>query len=55
MTDCIFCKIAKKEVKSDVVYEDEKTLAFNDVAPQAPVHILVIPKSHISSMLNSTF
>jgi len=50
MADCLFCKIAKKELKSDVVYEDEKILAFNDIAPQSPVHILVIPKSHIGSI-----
>ena len=43
---CIFCRIAKKEIPSDLVYEDEKIFAFNDINPQAPVHILVIPKEH---------
>ena len=47
---CIFCKIVKKEIPSSIVYEDEKILAFNDIAPQAPVHILVIPKEHVDSL-----
>lgn len=50
MSDCIFCKIAKGEVPSDIIYEDDKIIAFNDLNPQAPVHFLVIPKEHISSM-----
>lgn len=45
--DCIFCAIAKGEIPSKKVYEDDKILAFHDVAPQAPVHVLVIPKEHI--------
>lgn len=45
--DCIFCKIANGEIPSTKVYEDEKILAFKDLDPQAPVHILVIPKAHI--------
>lgn len=45
--DCIFCKIANGEIPSTKVYEDEKILAFKDLDPQAPVHILVIPKEHI--------
>lgn len=48
MEDCIFCKIINKEIKSDIVYEDENILAFKDINPKAPVHILVIPKKHIS-------
>lgn len=48
--DCIFCKIANKEIPSTVVYEDEDVLAFNDLNPEAPVHILVVPKKHISSL-----
>ncbi len=48
--DCIFCKIANKEIPSTIVYEDEDIIAFNDVNPEAPVHILVIPKKHISSL-----
>ncbi len=49
MSDCIFCKIANKEIPSSVVYEDDSVLAFNDINPVAPVHILVVPKKHISS------
>ncbi len=49
MDNCLFCKIAAGEIPSDKVYEDEKVLAFRDIAPQAPVHILVIPKEHIPS------
>lgn len=47
--DCIFCKIANGEIPSSKVYEDDKVLAFNDIEPQAPVHILIIPKEHIAS------
>lgn len=47
--DCLFCKIAAGEIPSTKVYEDENVLAFRDIAPQAPVHILVIPKEHIAS------
>ncbi len=47
--DCIFCKIANGEIPSKKVYEDEKLLAFYDLNPQAPVHVLVIPKQHIAS------
>lgn len=50
MDDCIFCKIAKGDIPSDIVYEDEKVIAFNDLEPQAPTHILVIPKKHIESL-----
>ena len=46
---CIFCKIASGEIPSDKVYEDEKVVAFRDIAPQAPVHIVFIPKDHILS------
>ena len=49
--DCIFCRIANKEIKSDFIYEDEDIVVFNDVNPAAPVHILVIPKKHISSIM----
>lgn len=45
--DCIFCKIIAGEIPSSKVYEDDTVLAFNDIAPQAPVHIIVIPKEHI--------
>ncbi len=49
MSDCLFCKIAAGEIPSTKVYEDEKVLAFLDIQPQAPVHIIVIPKVHIES------
>ena len=48
--DCIFCKIAAGEIPSTKVYEDEQILAFRDIAPMAPTHILVIPKAHIGSV-----
>ena len=49
MADCLFCKIAAEEIPSQKVYEDDTVLAFRDIHPQAPVHILVIPKEHIES------
>lgn len=49
MSDCIFCKIAAGEIPSNKVYEDETVLAFYDLDPQAPVHVLLIPKAHIQS------
>lgn len=48
--DCLFCKIAAGEIPSTKVYEDAQVLAFRDIAPQAPTHILVIPKAHIGSV-----
>ena len=50
MENCLFCKIAAGVIPSTKVYEDELVLAFRDIAPQAPTHILVIPKAHISGM-----
>ena len=50
MSDCIFCKIIDGSIPSTKVYEDETVLAFRDIAPQAPTHILVIPKVHISGV-----
>lgn len=47
--DCIFCKIANGEIPATKVYEDETVVAFNDLEPQAPVHVLIIPKMHIAS------
>ncbi len=52
MEDCIFCKIIKKEIPGDIVYEDNEILAFKDINPQAPIHILVIPKKHVESILD---
>ncbi len=53
MSDCLFCKMAKGEITPSIVFEDDDILAFNDIAPQAPIHILIIPKKHIST-LNET-
>ena len=50
MSDCIFCKIINKEIPSTVVYEDEEILAFRDINPVTPIHVLVIPKKHISNL-----
>ncbi|MCK4493900.1 MAG: histidine triad nucleotide-binding protein [Methylococcales bacterium] len=50
MSDCLFCKMASGEIKPDIVYEDEKILAFKDINPKAPVHILVIPKIHLATL-----
>ena len=50
MNDCLFCKIAAGEIPSAKVYEDDKLLAFKDINPQAPVHILIIPKAHYESV-----
>lgn len=51
MDNCVFCKIIKKEIPSKIVYEDERVIAFNDVNPAAPIHILVVPKVHIETLL----
>ncbi len=51
MKDCLFCKIANKEIESDIVFEDDKVMAFKDISPAAPVHLLVIPKKHINSIM----
>jgi histidine triad (HIT) family protein len=50
MKDCVFCKISRKQITADIVYEDEDVIAFRDAHPIAPVHILVIPKKHIVSI-----
>ena len=54
MEDCIFCKIIKGEIPSKKVYEDKDVLAFHDINPAAPIHILVIPKKHISMLTDLT-
>jgi histidine triad (HIT) family protein len=51
--DCIFCKIINREIPAKIVFEDELSLAFHDINPQAPVHILVIPKEHFASLKDS--
>ena len=56
MSDCLFCKMVAGEIKPDTVYEDDDVLAFRDISPQAPTHVLVVPKRHISTIndLNET-
>ena len=49
MNDCLFCKIIKGEIPSSKVYEDDMVYAFNDIVPEAPVHVLIVPKEHIAS------
>ena len=53
MADCLFCRIVCGEVPAKKVYEDEHTLAFDDINPQAPTHVLVIPKKHIASITSA--
>jgi histidine triad (HIT) family protein len=50
MADCLFCKIINREIPASIVYEDERILAFNDINPQAPTHVLVVPKTHIATL-----
>jgi histidine triad (HIT) family protein len=50
MPDCLFCKIINREIPGSIVYEDDRIVAFNDLNPQAPTHILVVPKRHIASL-----
>jgi len=50
MTDCLFCKIAQGEVPADIVYDDGSAVAFRDINPQAPLHILIIPRAHLTNL-----
>ncbi len=50
MTDCLFCKMIRGEIRPDTIYEDDDVLAFRDIHPQAPVHVLVVPKRHIATL-----
>ena len=50
MSDCLFCKMVASEIVPNIVFEDDDVLAFHDIAPQAPIHILIIPKKHISTL-----
>ncbi len=52
--DCLFCQIINRKIPSEIVYEDDEVLAFRDVSPQAPMHILVVPKRHIPSLNDLT-
>lgn len=54
MDNCLFCKIAAGKIPSNKAYEDDAVLAFHDIAPQAPVHVLIIPKKHVASVLELT-
>ena len=54
MADCIFCKIANKEIDSKFVYEDDLVVAFRDLNPQAPEHILIVPKKHVAKIIDFT-
>lgn len=50
VSDCIFCKIVSKEIPAKVVFENDRVVAFHDVTPRAPIHVLIIPKEHIASV-----
>ena len=52
MSECLFCGVVERTVKGDVVYEDDAVVAFRDIRPQAPVHVLIIPRKHIASLLD---
>ncbi len=52
MDNCLFCKIVRKEIPSEIVFENDEIIAFKDISPQAPVHFLIIPKLHISSPID---
>ena len=54
MEDCLFCKIVAGEIPSNKVYEDEQVLAFYDIAPAAPIHVLIIPKTHLAGVRDVT-
>jgi histidine triad (HIT) family protein len=52
MSDCLFCGIVEGQVKGDVLYRDESVVAFRDIRPRAPVHILIVPRKHVASILD---
>ncbi len=54
MSDCLFCKIGKKEIPSKIVYEDPELFAFEDLHPQAPTHILICPRKHVASLTEAS-
>lgn len=54
MDDCIFCKIVNGEIPCTKVYEDDMTLAFNDISPKAPIHVVVIPKKHVANIIEAS-
>lgn len=50
MADCVFCKIIEKEIPAEILYDDDKLIAFKDIKPSAPVHYLIVPKEHVQSI-----
>ena len=54
MTDCLFCRILRNEIPAKKIYEDEHTFAFEDINPQAPTHVLIIPKRHVRGLKEAT-
>ena len=50
MSDCLFCRIAKKEIPASLVHDDDELVAFNDINPQAPMHVLIVPRRHIATL-----
>jgi histidine triad (HIT) family protein len=54
MQDCIFCRIARGEIPSKKIYEDDEVIAFHDIHPQAPVHFMLVPKRHVASLADAT-
>lgn len=54
MQDCVFCRIVAKEVQSRIAYEDEDVVAFHDINPQAPIHVLIVPRRHIPTLNDAT-
>jgi histidine triad (HIT) family protein len=54
MPDCLFCKIINREIPATIVYEDDRIVAFNDINPQAPTHVLVVPRRHIATLNDLT-
>ena len=54
MSDCIFCKIVKGEIPATILFQNDKVVAFKDINPEAPNHLLIIPKKHIASMVDAT-
>ena len=54
MENCLFCRISNGEIPADIVYQSDDFLAFSDIAPQAPIHVVVIPRAHINSIMDPT-
>jgi histidine triad (HIT) family protein len=54
MADCLFCRIVRREIPAQIVHEDEQALVFKDIQPQAPTHLLIVPKKHMASLLETS-